>query len=93
MARSLPGGADLGLPREDVQGRRWGAGVRAGEDRRDSLSSATKLAPGCRGSEQDRKWLTQQCRAEEWRGLPAHWPPGSVARATEGLIEGVWLDV
>lgn len=57
---------DLGLPREEVQ-RRRGGGVQ-GEDRRDSLSSAAKLAPGCRGSEQDRKWLTQQCGAEEGGG-------------------------
>lgn len=42
----------------------WGQG----EDRRDCLSSAAKLAPGCRGSEQDRKWLTQQCGAGEGGG-------------------------
>ena len=57
---------DLGLPREEVQ-RMRGGGVQ-GEDRRDSLSSAAKLAPGCSGSEQDRKWLTQQCGAEEGGG-------------------------
>lgn len=48
--------------------REGSGGGGAGEDRRDSLSSATKLAPGCRGSEQDRKWLTQQCGAEERGG-------------------------
>lgn len=67
MARSLPGGGP-GAPPGGCAGKAVGGGVRAGEDRRDSLSSATKLAPGCRGSEQDRKWLTQQCRAEEGGG-------------------------
>lgn len=39
-----------------------------GEDRGDCLFSAAMLALGCSGSEQDRKWLTQQCGAGEGGG-------------------------
>lgn len=49
-------------------GRKCGGWGGMGEDRGDCLFSAAMLAPGCSGSEQDKKWLTQQCGAGEGGG-------------------------